>query len=109
MVAEPVREMTTIVTEFVTGAPAGLSDRQVLHEAMVRVARYVVERRDLLIALRTVAQQSSHLKASQVAVRTDVEPDVAALLDARHPDGEPGQWRAPAAGRLHHRGVPGVV
>ncbi|BCJ40302.1 hypothetical protein GCM10010168_31610 [Actinoplanes ianthinogenes] len=93
VVAEPVRQMTTIVTEYVTGAAAGLSDREVLREAMVLVARYVVEHRDLLIALRTVAQQSTHLKASQTVVRTETEPDIAALLDARHPDGEPGQWR----------------
>ncbi|WP_436530246.1 TetR/AcrR family transcriptional regulator [Actinoplanes sp. HUAS TT8] len=94
VVAEPVRQMTTIVTEYISGgAPAGADDRAVMREAMTRVARYVVERRELLTALRTVAQQSTHLRVSQVVVRTDSDPNIAALLGARHPGADPDDWR----------------
>lgn len=92
VVAEPVRQMTAITTEYIAGAPAGDDDRLVMREAMTRVARFVVEHRPLLTALRTVAQQSSHLKASPV-VRTDSDPNIAVLLAARHPDADPDDWR----------------
>jgi AcrR family transcriptional regulator len=93
VVAEPVRQMTAITTDYITGAPPEDDDRAVMREAMIRVARFVVERRKLLTALRTVAQQSSHLKASQVVVRTDTDPNIAALLAARHPGADPADWR----------------
>lgn len=94
VVAEPVRQMTAIVTQYITaGAPAGDDDRAVMREAMTRVARFVVERRELLTALRTVAQNSTHLKTSEAAVRTDSDPNIAALLAARHPGADPSDWR----------------
>ncbi|GIF14014.1 TetR/AcrR family transcriptional regulator [Actinoplanes teichomyceticus] len=93
VVTEPVREMTAIVTEYVTGAPPEADDREVMRGAMLRLARYVVERRELLRALRTVAQQSTHLTATQVVVRTDTDPDIAGRLAARHPDADPADWR----------------
>lgn len=86
VVAEPVRQMTTIVTEYLSaGAPDGADDRAVMRGAMIRVAEFVVERRELLVALRTVAQQSAHLQVSAVVVRTDSDPNIAALLAARTP------------------------
>ncbi|MFI1988754.1 TetR/AcrR family transcriptional regulator [Actinoplanes sp. NPDC020271] len=93
VVAEPVRQMTAITTDYIAAAPAGDDDRAVMREAMTRVARFVVERRELLTALRTVAQQSAHLKVSQVVVRTDSDPNIAALLAARHPGADPDDWR----------------
>ncbi len=93
VVAEPVRQMTAITTEYIAGAPPEDDDRTVMRGAMTQVARFVVERRELLTALRTVAHQSSHLKVSQVVVRTDSDPNIAALLAARHPDTDPDDWR----------------
>ncbi|BCY12395.1 TetR/AcrR family transcriptional regulator [Actinoplanes sp. L3-i22] len=94
VVAEPVRQMTTIVTEYLSaGAPDGADDRAVMRGAMIRVAEFVVERRELLVALRTVAQQSAHLQVSAVVVRTDSDPNIAALLAARTPGADPGDWR----------------
>ncbi|GAA2688576.1 TetR/AcrR family transcriptional regulator [Actinoplanes palleronii] len=89
VVAEPVRRMTAIVTGHIDGAPAEATDRAVMRGAMVEVARYVVEHRLLLTALRTVAQQSTHLKVPH----PDAGPDVAAQLAARHPDADPADWR----------------
>jgi AcrR family transcriptional regulator len=89
VVAEPVRQMTTIASEFVSGAPPEATDREVMREAMTRVAHYVVQNRPLLAALRTVAQQSTHLRVSQV----DTDANIVALLAARHPGADPADWR----------------
>lgn len=93
VVAEPVRQMTALTTEYIAAAPPGDDDRAVLRAAMTRLAEFVVERRELLTALRTVAQNSAHLRVSQVMVRTDGDPNIAALLAARHPGADPADWR----------------
>ncbi|MEV6350815.1 TetR family transcriptional regulator [Actinoplanes sp. NPDC051851] len=93
VVAEPVREMTRLVMEHVPAAPAGLTDAEVMRTAMVRLAGFVIEHRDLLTALRLVIQRSQHLRLTQLAVGNDQGQEIAALLAARHPAPDPDDWR----------------
>ncbi|AEV86085.1 HTH-type transcriptional regulator tcmR [Actinoplanes sp. SE50] len=93
VVAEPVREMTGLVTDYVAGAPPEADDRAVMREAMTRLARHVVTNRELLAALRTVVQDSTHLRTCGLVIRTDTEPDIAGMLAARHPGADPADWR----------------
>lgn len=91
VVAEPLHRMTKVVADHITGAPRGESDVAVLRGAMVALGRFAIANRDLLIALRLVAQGSQHIRATHVG-RPDQEQEIVALLAARHPHADPAAW-----------------
>ncbi|MFG2041774.1 TetR/AcrR family transcriptional regulator [Dactylosporangium sp. NPDC048998] len=95
VVAEPVRRMTSIGHEHIAAAPPGTPAADVVRQAMLAVGRFVVEHRELLTGLRTVALQSSHLRSSYPGVRPDQEAAFVAQLAARDgADGADGaDWR----------------
>lgn len=90
VVAEPVRGMTALTHERIAAAPPGTADAEVLRVALLAVGRFVVEHRDLLLGLRTVALQSAHLRGSQPGVRPDEEAQLADRLAER---GGAVDWR----------------
>ncbi|MGI5241167.1 TetR/AcrR family transcriptional regulator [Dactylosporangium sp. CA-139066] len=92
VVAEPVRRMTAIAFERIAAAPPDAPDAEVMRRALLAVGRFVVDNRELLTGLRTVALQSSHLRATYPGVRPDQEADLAAELATRG-GGAPLQWR----------------
>ncbi|MFI5909888.1 TetR/AcrR family transcriptional regulator [Dactylosporangium sp. NPDC051541] len=83
VVAEPVRRMTAIAHDHITAAPPGTPDADVLRRAMLAVGRFVIDHRELLTGLRTVARESTHLRGTQPGVRPDEEAAIAELLRAR--------------------------
>ncbi|MEU4245555.1 TetR family transcriptional regulator [Actinoplanes sp. NPDC026619] len=109
VILEPVRFMTTLVSEHVDSSPADLPDAAVLRSAMHALGVFVVEHRQWLGALRTVIQESHHLRATHQGVPPEREQELSAKLAARHGEsGGPG-WRrrllvayAVAAFRIWH-------
>ena len=92
VVAEPVRRMTAIAFDRIAAAPPGSPDSEVMRVALLAVGRFVVEHRELLTGLRTVALQSSHLRATYPGVRPDQESKLATQLASR--DGaDSSDWR----------------
>jgi len=83
VVAEPVRRMTRVVSDYLATAPAAGSDAQAMRLAVLELGRFVVDNKDWLTALRVVIQQSHQLRAGQLGVRPDQEGEIAALLAAR--------------------------
>ncbi|XUL93896.1 TetR/AcrR family transcriptional regulator [Streptomyces galilaeus] len=92
VVTEPMRRMARLIADHVTGAPPGDEDVDVLRTAIQALGRFVVEHRDLLIALRLVSQGSHHIRAAHVGL-LDQDQVVAALLAARHPDDDAADWQ----------------
>ncbi|GIF26154.1 AcrR family transcriptional regulator [Actinoplanes tereljensis] len=93
VIGEPLRYMTSLVSEHIAGAPAGMPDPAVLRSAMHKLGVFVVEHRDWLGALRTVIQNSAHLREGHQGVPPEREQEIIALLAARHgTSGEPS-WQ----------------
>lgn len=92
VVAEPVRRMAGIVSDYLAGAPPETPDAEVMRLAMLELGRFAVERRDWLTALRIVVQQSHHLQSSHIGVRPEQEQEITSMLVARHTD-VPPDWR----------------
>jgi AcrR family transcriptional regulator len=93
VVAEPIRRMTKVVADHLTEAPAGESDVEVLRGAMLALGRFAIENRDLLTALRMVAQGSHQIRAAHVGrPEQEQEQEIVARLAARHPYADPAEW-----------------
>jgi AcrR family transcriptional regulator len=93
VIMEPVRHMADLVTEHVDAAPVDMAPTEVLRAAMHELGVFVVEHRSWLGALRTVIQQSAHLRATHLGVPPEREQELAARLAGRHGErGEPG-WQ----------------
>jgi AcrR family transcriptional regulator len=92
VVAEPVRRMAGIVSDYLASAPPATPDAEVMRLAMLELGCFAVEQRDWLAALRVVVQQSHHLQASHIGVRPEQEQEITAMLAARHPEA-PADWR----------------
>ncbi|WP_432969165.1 TetR/AcrR family transcriptional regulator [Dactylosporangium sp. CA-233914] len=90
IIAEPVRRMNALTDEHIAAAPAELPDAEVLRLALLAVGEFVVEHRELLTGLRTVALQSTQLRTAYPGVRPDQEARLADRLTAR---GGPPGWR----------------
>ncbi|UAC02032.1 TetR family transcriptional regulator [Dactylosporangium vinaceum] len=103
VVAEPVRRMTALAHERIAAAPPGTPDAEVLREAMLAVGRFVIDHRELLTALRTVARESAHLRGTQPGVRPDEEHTIAELLRTRteQPRATTTEPGAPGSPRTH--------
>jgi AcrR family transcriptional regulator len=93
VVAEPVRQMAEVVTATIAGAPPAATDAGVLRLAILELGRFAIAHRDLLNALRTVIQQSNHLRGSHLGVRPDQEGEIALQLLARRSGGTRIEWR----------------
>ncbi|MBB2943961.1 AcrR family transcriptional regulator [Actinoplanes lutulentus] len=93
VVVEPVRRMTTLLTDHLLASSPEISDADALHQAQREVGRFALEHRELLTALRLVARRSNHLRVSQIALRPEQEAEIATLLAARRPDGDATDWR----------------
>ncbi|GAA2371568.1 hypothetical protein GCM10010170_073170 [Dactylosporangium salmoneum] len=92
VVAEPIRRMTALALERIAAAPDGTPDAAVMRQALLAVGGFVVEHRELLTGLRTVALQSSHLRANPPGVRPDQEAGLVAQLAGRG-ERDPAGWR----------------
>ncbi|WP_436535493.1 TetR family transcriptional regulator [Actinoplanes sp. HUAS TT8] len=92
VVGEPLRQMTAVVSDRIGDAPPGTADADVLRAALLALGRYAIENRDLLTALRLVAERSQHLRAARTGT-VEQEHAVVALLAARHPGADPDDWR----------------
>jgi AcrR family transcriptional regulator len=92
VVAEPVRRMSRVVADAIAVAPPDAGDGDVLRDAMLALGRFVVDSRELLTALRIVAQRSHQLRPAHLGVRPDQEEEIASRLAARRP-GAVVDWR----------------
>jgi AcrR family transcriptional regulator len=93
VVAEPVRRMNQVVTDYVAAAPPDALDADVLRLAMLELGRFVVDHADLLTGLRIVIRQSHQLKAAYLGPRPDHDNVIADQLAARHPGMTAPPWR----------------
>ncbi|XUL93894.1 TetR/AcrR family transcriptional regulator [Streptomyces galilaeus] len=91
VVAEPLHRMTKVVADRIGTSAPGESDVEVLHGAMTALARFVIDNRDLLVALRLVAERSHHIRAGYLG-RPEHEQEIVGLLAARHPAADPQEW-----------------
>ena len=92
VVAEPVRRMTRVITDYIAAAPLATPDADVLRLAMLELGRFVIDHKGLLTALRTVVAQSHQLKAAYLGLRPDQDGEIAAQLAARS-DLAAAHWR----------------
>jgi AcrR family transcriptional regulator len=92
VVGEPIRRMTRVISDYIAAAPPTVGDAEVMRLGILELGRFVIDNGDLLVALRSVVQQSHHLRAAHLAVPLDQEAKVAALLAARH-SSAPVSWR----------------
>jgi len=93
VVAEPVRQMTALVAEQVAAADPGLSDAETLRRAFDELGVFVLGHRDWLSALRTVIEQSHHLRDTHAGVPPEREQELSTMLAKRHPDDAEPDWR----------------
>jgi len=93
VVAEPVRRMTRVITDYIAAAPGEVPDADVIRLAMLELGRFVIDHGDLLGALRTVIAESHQLKAAYLGLRPDQDGIIAAQLAARRSDMAAAHWR----------------
>jgi AcrR family transcriptional regulator len=93
VVAEPVRRMADLVAEHLSDAPADLSDAAALQKAIHELGVFVLDHGQWLGALRTVIQQSNHLRAAHQGVPPEREQDLSSRLAARQPGGGEPTWQ----------------
>ncbi|MFC8520295.1 TetR/AcrR family transcriptional regulator [Streptomyces sp. NPDC057257] len=91
VVTEPLHRMAKIVADHIGASAPGESDIEVLRGAMTALARFAIDNRDLLIALRLVAERSHHIRAAYLG-RPEHEHEIVGLLTARHPGADPDEW-----------------
>ncbi|MEV5845404.1 TetR family transcriptional regulator [Streptomyces sp. NPDC051985] len=91
VVAEPMRRMSKIVADHIAAASPAASDVEVLRGAMTALGRFAVDNRDLLIAVRLVAEHSQHIRGAYLG-RPEHEREIVGQLTARHPDADPDAW-----------------
>jgi AcrR family transcriptional regulator len=84
VVAEPVRYMTSLVAEQIAATPPEVSDSAALRKAIHELGVFVLGHRDWLAALRTVIQQSHHLRETHSGVPPERERELSTMLAARH-------------------------
>jgi len=83
VVAEPVRYMTSLVAGQISAAPPEMSDSRALRGAIHELGVFVLGHRDWLAALRTVVQQSHHLRETHSGVPPERERELSTMLAAR--------------------------